>query len=166
MQGQMQEPFSKRTHYHNARGKLLKTDHYRLHVREGVQYFERPINSGNLWFENGEAAGRVEYVNAPGAKFASKRIDPEAPHKIYRAPLVGAEKLSFENQELVEAKENLQDENDALRAELQAIKAEMAAKQTSPKPARDAAPEKTESEKHPPQINRVASPQRNAQEKE
>lgn len=115
-----EQKFNLRTHHWDARGRLKKRDNYRLHVKDGVQYFERPVNSGNLFYENNEPAGRVEYVpDEKGRKF--KKFDFEAEHKSYVAPLTGTEKLHFENQ-------NLKDENAKLLAELEAIKQEQAAK--------------------------------------
>lgn len=138
MQSQVQEvpaaaAFNKRTHYHNARGKLTKTDHYRLHMQGHTQYFERPINSGNLWFENGEPAGRVEFTLDEKTKKSIKKIHPEAEHKFYSAPLEGAEKLSFENQELAESNAKLSAANEAALAELAAIKAELSKKDSDKK---------------------------------
>lgn len=82
--------FDLRTHHWNGQGHLTKLNLYTCHVVEGRQYYERPINSGNLWYENNQPAGRVTY------KDGVKAIDTAAAHLAYTQPLDGAEKLHFE----------------------------------------------------------------------
>lgn len=104
------------THNFDGRGRLRSKNTYRMHVQNGAQYFERPVGSGNLWYENNEPAGRVEFLTCPkGIK--TKSFDFEATHKSYAAPISGEEKLHFENADL-------KTENAALRAEMEAIRAE------------------------------------------
>lgn len=107
--------FDLRTHHWNGQGQLMKLNLYTCHVVEGRQYYERPINSGNLWFENNQPAGRVTY------KDGVKNIDVNAAHMDYVQPLDGAEKLHFE---LVAEKSRTAE----LEAELAAIKADRAPK--------------------------------------
>ncbi len=112
--------FNLRTHVWDARGRLKSRNNYRLHVENGAQYFERPVNSGNLFYENNEPAGRVEFIKDEKGR-SHKKFDFDAEHRAYTAPLTGHEKMHFEN-------ESLKSENAKLLAELQAIKAESDAK--------------------------------------
>lgn len=115
--------FDLRTHHFDGRGRLKKVNHYRMHNHKGVNYFERPVGSGNLFSENNEPAGRVEFLeikNERGHVIKSKSFDFKAEHKDYVAPLSGQEKLHFEN-------EQLKNENSVMKAalaEIEAIRAE------------------------------------------
>lgn len=91
---------------------------YRLHVINAVRYFERPVNSGNLWFENNKPAGRLTGPN---------QIDRAAAHIEFTPPPTGAERIA---RELVEAKKIALD----AMVELEAIKKERDAL-TAKKPA-------------------------------
>lgn len=113
--------FDLRTHVWDSQGLLVEKNIYRSHIREGVTYFERPVNSGNLWHENNQPAGRVEYVFAPNGKVSSKTYHIGAPHKEYTAPLTGDEKLHYEL-------EQERERNAQLAAELAAIKKDAGAK--------------------------------------
>lgn len=116
---QTEKKFDLKTHTFNARGILTKINHYRLHVAGGVQLYERPVNSGNLWYENDEPAGRVTYEG--DGKIKRKVINNEAKHIAYSPPLTGEEKLHFEH-------ENLKEENARLLREIESIKMEQDAK--------------------------------------
>lgn len=125
--------FDLRTHYFDRRGRLISKDPYRLHINDGVKLFERPVGSGNLFYENNEPAGRVEIeLSADGLK-QTKKFNLSASHKAYVAPLTDDQKVIQENAAL-KAK------NEALAAELAAIKAENDAKVVGMKPASKAAP--------------------------
>lgn len=39
-------------------GRVVKHQPYRRRVVKGVTTYERPVGSGNLWYENGDSAGR------------------------------------------------------------------------------------------------------------
>lgn len=124
MQGQMQNPnqetkFDIRTHRFDHRGRLKSRNLHRVHVQNGTVLYERPVNSGNLFYENNQPAGRVEVVLDERGKIKSKKFDHSAMHKEFVAPLTGSEKLHFENQQL---SAQLQ----AAMKELEAIKAEKA----------------------------------------
>lgn len=88
--------FDLRTHVWDARGHLVSKNLYRSFIVEGTQYFERPVNSGNLWFENNQPAGRVELEFNDKGHIVRKTFRFDEPHKAYKAPLTGAEKLHFE----------------------------------------------------------------------
>lgn len=109
--------FDLRTHVWDAQGNLVSENLYRSFIIEGRQYFERPVNSGNLWFENNQPAGRVDLEFNEKGHIKNKTFHFDAPHKAYTAPLTGAEKLHFEL-------EQQREENAALKAELEQIKAE------------------------------------------
>ncbi len=101
--------FDLRTHLRDKKGRLLKTQPYRLHMRGSQKYFERPLNSGNLFYENGEHAGRL----------TNGIVDAKAKHIEYTPPLSGSEKMAAELE--------------SLRAELDQIKRERAGKTESTK---------------------------------
>lgn len=128
---QTEKKFDLKTHTFNARGILTNVNLYRLHVINGCQLYERPVNSGNLWYENDEPAGRVTYEGT--GKIKKKVIDNEAEHIAYVAPLTGDEKLHFDH-------ENLKLENAKLLAEIEQIKKEQEAKTKAAAPAGPAKP--------------------------
>ena len=63
-------------------GRVIETKYYRLRCSKVGKFFERPINSGHLWYENGEPAGQYDYDAEKG-----KEIKIGAPHVEWRAPL-------------------------------------------------------------------------------
>lgn len=126
--------FDLRTHEWNAQGHLVSKNLYRKFLIGDAAYYERPVNSGNLWLENNQPAGRVELTFGPTGKIASKKFNFDAPHKVYSAPLTGADKLHFE---LEQANERTA----TLEAEIAAIKKELEARQTPEKPKKAAAPQ-------------------------
>lgn len=100
--------FDLRTHVKDAKtGRLLYEQNYDLHIVGGVKYFERPCGSGNLWYESGEAAGRWEQGQA----------HPDKAHIAFTAPTTDQR-----------TPEGVVAENEALRAEIAAMKAEKEAK--------------------------------------
>ena len=103
--------FNLKVTHTDRRGRILKRTPYRLFVRQGEQLFECPKHSGNLFYENGAQAGRVEF-SSEGRTFRMG-----APHVAYVPPLSGAAKVEAE-------KLSLEQENAQLKAELSAIKAE------------------------------------------
>lgn len=116
----------------NGQGQLIKANHYRQHIIGGTTYFERPVNSGNLWFENNQPAGRMEYTFGEDGKIAKKELRVGAPHVEYTKPLAGAEKVHFE---LEQAKAR----NAQLEAELAAIRAD--SDKRAPKEVQNMAPQ-------------------------
>jgi len=86
---------------------------YRLYILNGVRYFERPVGSQNLWYENNEPAGRIAGFSEKG----DMKVDTAAAHKAYVAPPSGAELIASELEQTSAALE-------AARAELAALKAE------------------------------------------
>ena len=73
-------------HRHPKTGELEKADPYRLHVRGSEHFYERPVNSGNLWFKNGEPAGRVEMRENPVTGKMLPEIIKGQPHLAYSPP--------------------------------------------------------------------------------
>ena len=109
--------FDLRTHVWDSQGHLVSKNLYRLYIVNGNSLYERPVNSGNLWTEGNQPAGRVELTFGPTGKIASKEFKADAAHREYTAPLMGAEKVHYE----------LEQERGrvaALEAELAAIKKE------------------------------------------
>jgi len=97
--------FDLRTHYWDNNGNLMKTDHYTKYCQgitdsqgrltgESETYYERPQKSGNLWHENGEPAGRVEYRNG------KRHFNLGAPHIAYTPELPGDPALAARVAEL------------------------------------------------------------------
>lgn len=125
------------THRWDGQGRLVGKNPYRTYIIEGRSYFERPVNSGNLWFENNQPAGRVELTFNDKGHIASKKFEFDAAHKEYTAPLTGAERVHYEL-------EQERSKTAALEAELAAIKAEREPKKVI---------------NHAPQAAAVAEPQ-------
>lgn len=88
--------FDLRTHSWDAQGNLKNKNPYRMFMVGDRTVFERPVNSGNLWGENNQPAGRVELEFGKNGTIAKKTFDFEAAHKEYTAPLQGADKLHYE----------------------------------------------------------------------
>lgn len=106
------------THRWDSQGHLVAKNLYRKFIVGDRSYYERPVNSGNLWYENNQPAGRVEYeLNEKGHIAGPKTFNHDAPHKNYTAPLLGAEKMHFEL-------EKERERSAALEAELASIKKE------------------------------------------
>jgi len=118
--------FDLRTHSTDSlTGQTTPVNLYRLHVIDKVQLFERPVNSGNLWYRNNEPAGRLI-----GGKHELK-----AEHVEYTPPPTGAEKLATELRMAKEQAETAKRELEAIRAEQKATiaKAQEQAKRTPEK---------------------------------
>lgn len=113
--------FDLQTHAWDAQGHLVRENPYRSYIIEGRQYFERPVNSGNLWFENNQPAGRVDLTFNDKGHIIKKDFKFDEPHRDYVAPLNGAEKVHYE---LEQERSRVA----ALEAELASIKKEQTAK--------------------------------------
>lgn len=99
----------------NSQGQLQgKPNHYRKFILGDRELYERPLNSGNLWLENNQPAGRVICEFNEKGHIVSKRFDFEAKHVEFVPPPTGAEKIAAELA--------------AVKAELAAIKKETEAK--------------------------------------
>lgn len=108
-------------------------NHYRAHIVGGTTYYERPVNSGNLWFENNKPAGWMEYTFGEDGSIADKKLHIGAEHRTWAKPLTGADKVHYE----LEAQKA---KNAELEAELAAIRAE---KEVAPKVVSNVAPQAT-----------------------
>ncbi len=121
-QAQVTEPkFDLKVHHFDARGRVKKKTHYRLHIHKGTSMFERPVNSGNLFYENNEPAGRVIFTRDEKGAIIGKKYEPNATHLDFKAPLSAEEKVHFEN-------EQMRSRIAALEAELAAVEADKEAK--------------------------------------
>lgn len=108
--------FDLRTHIKDANtGRLVRTQAHRIHCDRDMRYFEFPVDSGNLWFEDNSPAGRVTYKGE--GKSRAKTINPDAPHLAF-VPLKSSETTV----------EGILEENEMLRRELAEAKAEREAK--------------------------------------
>lgn len=102
------EGFDLRTHYWDRETKKLShINPYRMHTIEGVQYFERPAGSGNVYWKNGKPAGVLD--------LKTMKVDHEKAHVEWVAPLTAEQK----EQEEVRA---VLAQNAELRRELEMIK--------------------------------------------
>jgi len=95
-------------------GRITEVNPYRLHIKGNKKYYERPVGSGNLWFEDGTPA------NA---------------HKEYTAPLTNDQKMAAEFSAKDSKIRATEEKLAASEKELKEIKAEAAAKKA---PAEDA----------------------------
>lgn len=102
-------------------GRVIDENPYVLRVHGGVQYFERPKGSGNLFFGNNEPAGRYDK-----GRFlvGSARVD----HIEWTKPLTDEDKV----RQAVAAQAA---ENERLKAEINAIKREAKFKLEGPSPS-------------------------------
>jgi hypothetical protein len=119
---------------------------YRKYIQNGSEYYERPVNSGNLWFENNTPAGRVICEFNDKGHIVKKEFDFTAKHVAFIPAPTGAEKIAAQL-----ASE--QAANAALRAELDAIK-----KDKEPqKPVQNFAPQaaaKSAEKQAPPKLSK------------
>jgi hypothetical protein len=96
--------FDLRTHIKDAKtGRLLRVQPYTLHIIRGDKYFERPPKSGNLFYESGEAAGVMIGGDVKLGQAHSAYVEPITNERTFPGVV---------------------SENEALRAELAALKAE------------------------------------------
>lgn len=105
------------THPRDKYGKIENVNPYRLHIIRGVKAFERPVNSGNLWYENGEPAGKLVKKTDPETGNELLSFDHKAPHTEFTPPPSAGEAL-------YSALEQEKARTEALEAELRAMRAE------------------------------------------
>lgn len=100
-------------HRDSKTGRVKDHNPYRLHTVSGKRYFERPLGSGHLYYENGEQAGQMVWEN-DGKK---KVIKEGMAHSEYNRPLTVNEKMQRE----FDSRGNKIDNLEAKIAELEAI---------------------------------------------
>ncbi len=106
--------FDMRTHIIDANtGRLIRLQTYARHAKGDKVLFERPIGSGNCWYENGQSAGRWTFKDHDG-NLEWKQVSKE--HVATKAAPVNHA-------------EDLEQRNETLEAELEALRAELAAQQ-------------------------------------
>lgn len=106
------------THRWDTQGNLTHKNLYRSFIVDHTRYYERPVNSGNLFDESNKPCGRVEYVlDEITGKVKSKSFNLTAEHRAYKPAPTGAELVAMERDQ---AKAELA----AARAELEAIRKE------------------------------------------
>lgn len=103
------------THRWDNAGNLVAKNLYTLYIVEGASYYERPVNSGNLWYANNKPAGRVNLVFGTDGNISSKAFDFKAEHKEFVPPKTANEQLHYEL-------EQTREQNAQLAAELEQIK--------------------------------------------
>jgi len=92
-------------------GRVIRVNPFKLIVERGKRYYEHPVGSGNLWYEDRTTAGRFEKGS----------VILGADHKVYVMPLT-------EDQKLARKHAQLEQENIRLAQELEAIKLEQTRK--------------------------------------
>jgi hypothetical protein len=65
---------------HPKTGKVVASNPYRMFAIQGIQYFEKPKGSGNLYFKSGEPAGRLIL----GEDGRTIRVDEKAKHQEWK----------------------------------------------------------------------------------
>ncbi len=125
--------FDLRTHFWDSQGNLDRKNLYTCYVRDGNSYYERPVNSGNLFTAGNQPAGRVEKTFGLKGQTATMRFDHEAVHREYVPQLTGDEALHHQLEQ--ERTQRL-----AAEAELAAIKAEQAGQAPKHAPKAKASP--------------------------
>jgi hypothetical protein len=116
-------------------GLVVKSDPYILRVvgetgsSEKSQYWERPAGSGNLFDKENNPIGRWVYeeVTIKGKKVRKGKFEAGVEHIAFERPMTADQKLA---QAVIESTR----ENDALKAELAALKAESEKKSGGPTP--------------------------------
>jgi len=111
------DKFDRRTHIFDSQGRLIKKNLYIESVQQGNRYLERPVNSGNLWTEGNQPAGRVEKTFGKSGAVTSKKFDHAAPHIEYTPELTGDEKIMYQLEQERSARIELERELAAIRAE-------------------------------------------------
>lgn len=112
---------SLQTHKFDKVSKLpTEVNPYRMHAINGVKYFEHPVNSGNLWYED---------LKTPAGRIVAGKVDKEAKHTEYVPPLADGERT-------IRELELLKKQNDELKRELEALARERQARELSQKAAK------------------------------
>lgn len=109
--------FDRRTHLWDSTGNLVKKNHYVEYVIQGERYLERPVNSGNLWTEGNQPAGRVEKTFGPTGVVSTKKFDFAAEHKVYTPELIGDDQILYQLEQEREARKAAEQELAAIKAE-------------------------------------------------
>lgn len=109
------------THRDDRSGQVTHKNPYRLRVVGGkggnrMKLWERPVGSGNLWNLQGKPVGRWIEEEKEGGEVVMK-YDPKAEHVSYEMPMTADQKLAQQANSVAA-------ENETLRAELAAMKAE------------------------------------------
>lgn len=131
--------FDRRTHIWDSQGRLVKKNLYTEYVIQGSRYLERPMNSGNLWTEGNQPAGRIEKTFGPAGQVLTKKFDHEASHIAYTPVLTGDEAIMYQLEQERAARVELERELAAIRAERSPDKTPKmaAAPHNEPKPRKD-----------------------------
>ncbi len=67
--------FDLNTHVRGAKGNVVREQHYRLVIEQGVRRFERPVGSGIWYDEQGHIVMREQKTDAPSvASYESKEL--------------------------------------------------------------------------------------------
>ena len=108
--------FDLRTHLWDGQGHLMKKNLYTKYVIKGEEFYERPVNSGNLWTGGNQPAGRLARRDKPHPELGPFEIVDE-PHKQYDVELEGDEALAYKLAAEREKSAELEKELAAIRAE-------------------------------------------------
>lgn len=109
------EGFDIRVHYvDGATRKVTHKNPYRMHVVKGVQYFERPVGSLNLFYKDGSPAGRLDEKALAKNKM---EVLVGAAHVEWVAPKSESELREMEYQAAIKKSAALEKELAAMKAE-------------------------------------------------
>ena len=110
----------------NAGRKIYHAPYRKFMRKDEGDVYERPVGSGNLWYENNQPAGRIEYkVNEKG-HIHDKKFLIGAAHAEYTAPPTPAD--------MHEALVQSQAELEAAKREIAALRKEQSARAEGMKP--------------------------------
>lgn len=101
----------------DSQGHKIISNPYRMFIKDGTKYFERPVNSGNLWDEGNQPAGRVECTFNDKGHIVTKEFKFEAAHIAFTPAPKGAEKVHYELEQQRKRTAELEAELAAIRGE-------------------------------------------------
>ena len=134
----LNKEFNVQTHYWDSKTRqCTKVDTYRMHKVKGVEYWERPAGSGNLFAKDGSTLGRI-------TNRSKLIIDKAAEHVDYEPPKSPEERQSIKFQESQSKIKELEAEIASIKMEKKFAKEEKAAEAVKSDPVAAVYPKKVE----------------------
>jgi len=106
-------------------GRVIRVNPFKLIVERGSRYYEHPVGSGNLYFEDRHVAGRLE----------KGLVLLGAEHKEWIIPLSDDEQIARKYAQTEQENQRLNRELGELKQEREVAKKNLAAAKVAPKPA-------------------------------
>lgn len=102
--------FDHKTHIRNNKGKVVNHNFYNLKIADGVKTYERPIQSGLWYYENGTPTPEtIEKLKVDTLKAAQAQRDAEAAMKLAAEDELKKDKaLTLKDAEIAKLKEQLE----------------------------------------------------------